>query len=340
MSKNKLLAKGERILSGAYDAGRRRSRADDKRAGVDYQRIYSKTSLDQHNRMWAQFADWAHNKGLKRLSQVTEESVREFIADKASWGGRDGKGATAKTLKSYLTAINKVMTIGGAWGDDQRVTLSDTDVQVRADREAGYKHQTAEEWLAVNPEQAERHAQLIETAQAFGLRSRELQELNERSFVRDASTGKLYVQTIGKGGKFRVAECREDMERAMLDRYGQHVRELDVHQLREKNLRDAINREELRLNIKGASGHNLPKHVFRSQYAQKLLEQKLAEYGRQGGGRQPIGWSALDKLPKDQWGTYTIKMGTYSGDARAFLEVSRALGHNRLDVLTRYLYAR
>ena len=39
----------------------------------------------------------------------------------------------------------------------------------------------------------------------------------------------------------------------------------------------------------------------------------------------------------EQLDRYEVKIGTFKGSARAFMEVSEALGHNRLDVLAKYV---
>lgn len=337
--KNYIEQAGRKILVSAFRAGKSRSRQQDKADGRADKAIYSERSLEAHKSAWKQFADWAKSAGVKNLKKVDEATVTKFLTEKAQTGGRDGKGATAKTLKGYVTAINKVMTTGKLWQDDQRVELRDLDVTVRSDREAGYKHLTAVEWRQRNPQGWNQYKDTLEVVQAFGLRRRELVELNERSFVKDSQTGKLYVQTIGKGGKFRLAECRADMAERMEQRFSQYVQELDTSRLKADNLRKVLNSERGRLNLANADASRMPRHIFRAEYAENLLKQKLTEYNQERGSEPKIvmSYRRLDQMPKSEWSRYVTKIGRYSGDARAFLEVSRALGHNRLDVLTRYI---
>ncbi|NQP32768.1 hypothetical protein HO924_11430, partial [Streptococcus suis] len=108
----------------------------------------------------------------------------------------------------------------------QRLSLKAMGVEVRADVGAGYKRMNASEWKQANQQQYERYRDTFDTAEAFGLRARELQELNASSIVKDDQSGRLYVQTIGKGGKFRLAECRADMQERMEELHAGHIRTL------------------------------------------------------------------------------------------------------------------
>lgn len=55
----------------------------------------------------------------------------------------------------------------------------------------------------------------IDTVQAFGLRRREVGELNKESFLIDKQ-GKMYIQTVGKGNKYRIAPvCDKEMNEKM-----------------------------------------------------------------------------------------------------------------------------
>lgn len=175
------------------------------------------------------------------------------------------------------------MTSSGQWEDKERLSLKSMGVDVRTDVKSGYKRMNASEWKEANPKQYERCRDTFDTAEAFGLRARELQELNASSIVKDDQSGRLYVQTIGKGGKFRLAECRADMQERMEELHTEHIRTLDTSKLTEANLARNIRDEGQRLNLKGADSHKLPKHIFRAEYAQRLLEQKLAEYPRRDG---------------------------------------------------------
>lgn len=336
MAKNRLLASGQRMLKEMRDRGRGSSRHQDKLNGETAGKIYADRSLIAHERAWGQFAEWAHAQGVKNLKQVKPETVTEFLQFKATHGGRDGDGATHKTLKGYLTSINRVM--GEAGNEWKQMEMKKLPIEGKRGAQDGYKPLTASEWVERNPETYERYRDTFDTMRAFGLRDRELNELNQHSFVRDEVTGKLYAQTIGKGGKFRLAECREDLRERMEALHGSHIRVLDTSRVSAEVVASNIQDQSQRLNLYGANNHKIPKHIFRADYAQHLLEQKLAEARQtRPATTTRVNYSALDKIPKSEWGNCSTKIGGYEGNAQAFLEVSRALGHNRLDVLLKYL---
>ena len=335
---NKLLKNGLAVLGKAYRKAKGRSRNEEKHKGRAGEMIFSERSLEAHSSAWTQFAEWAGAQGVKSMKQITSELVEDYVRHMVKNGGRDGNGATKKTLKGYVGAVNKVMTASGQWEDQQRLSLKAMGVEVRADVGAGYKRMNASEWKQANQQQYERYRDTFDTAEAFGLRARELQELNASSIVKDDQSGRLYVQTIGKGGKFRLAECRADMQERMEELHAGHIRTLDTSKLTEANLVRNIRDESQRLNMKGADSHKLPKHIFRAEYAQRLLEQKLAEYP--SNGQEWRSYNKLDRMGnKERWGEFRTTVCGRTGSAEVFLAVSRSLGHNRLDVLTAYLNA-
>ena len=336
MRQNRLSKSGGYLLNEAYKSSKGLGRARAKELKRESKLIFSERSLKANLSAWEQFSAWASEQGVKNLNKVTPELVTEFLTEKAQSGGRDGKGATAKTLKGYLGAINKVMEVSGQWSNSDRMSLSESAIEVRSDYKQGYKPLTASEWRERHSESAERHSALFDTISAFGLRSAEVQKLNEHSIVE--CKGKLYVQTIGKGGKFRIAECRNDMQGRMRELHAKHIKQVqNLSSLTEKRCLRDMKDESKRLNIYGAKSHKLPKHIFRAEYAQGLLKEKLAEATKWGGVHGFKPYSDLDKLPKSEWRNYTTRIGTWQGNAEAFLTVSKALGHNRLDVLLRYI---
>ena len=180
---------------------------------------------------------------------------------------------------------------------------------------------------------------MIDTVQAFGLRRREVRELNSQSFLID-DKGKMYVQTVGKGNKYRIAPvCDSEMNEQMKKRWGN--RAIPLQQASEERFRRVLRDEDQRLNLKGANGHNFGLHIHRSEYTQRYLQERIKQLDEQRGGvgRSYRGYSHLKTRGRSlaDLDAYRIKIGTLEGSARAFMEVSRALGHNRLDVLAKYL---
>lgn len=335
MSKrNRILGAGLDVLMSAHKEGSTRSREIDKEKGIDNKFIYADVSYKNHKNNWRQFSKWANENGLKRVGQITRNDVEKYVRECAE------NGLSKKTIESRIGAINKVMLASERWKNENRVILSKIEgIAVKKLPTKVYKDLTAKEWQDRNPKQYENNRELIDTVQAFGLRRREARELNAQSFLID-DKGKMYVQTVGKGNKYRIAPvCDSEMNEQMRERWGDKA--IPLQQANEERFRRVLRDEDQRLNLKGANGHNFGLHIHRSEYTQRYLRERIEQLEGQRGGveRSYKGYSHLKTRGKslDDLDAYRIKIGTFEGSARAFMEVSRALGHNRLDVLAKYL---
>ena len=148
----------------------------------------------------------------------------------------------------------------------------------------------------------QRNTDLVCFCMATGLRRRELKAAAPYDVYEE--DGLVYVKTVGKGGKFRIVPC--------------------------------LNRDPLRIAQAAAAAGKTkifdhvpkyaPTHMYRAQFAQTMYAQ-LAR--------------PLDEVPKEE---RYICRGTKKGivyDRLALAQTSRALGHNRLDVIAcNYLYER
>lgn len=335
MSKrNRILGAGLDVLMSAHKEGSTRSREIDKEKGIDNKFIYADVSYKNHKNNWRQFSKWANENGLKRVGQITQNDVEKYVRECAE------NGLSKKTIESRIGAINKVMLASERWKNEDRVILSKIEgIAVKKLPTKVYKDLTAKEWQNRNPKQYENNRELIDTVQAFGLRRREARELNAQSFLID-DKGKMYVQTVGKGNKYRIAPvCDSEMNEQMKKRWGKQAIPLQLAS--EERFRRVLRDEDQRLNLKGANGHNFGLHIHRSEYTQRYLQERIKQLDEQRGGveRSYRGYSHLKTRGKSlaDLDAYSIKIGTLEGSARAFMEVSRALGHNRLDVLAKYL---
>lgn len=322
---------GEGLLKRAYAEGGRRSRFEDKKEGVDSRFIYAEVSHKNHLSNWKQFAKWAEEKGLKRIGQIQKKHVENYVKELVD------SGMSKKTIESRIGAVNKIMLYSERWDNESRVVLSKIEgVKPRELPTKIYKDLTAKEWMDRNQGQYANNRDLIDTVQAFGLRRREVGELNERSFLIDKQ-GKIYVQTIGKGNKYRVAPvCDSEMNEKMKKLWGNKA--IPIENASEISLRRVLRNEDQRLKLKGANGHKIGLHIHRNEYAQRLLKNRIDEL-KSDKTREFRGYSHLKTKGQslEQLDRYEVKIGTFKGSARAFMEVSEALGHNRLDVLAKYV---
>lgn len=327
---NRLKNKGEFILNEAYKKSMTRSRNDDKKIGVDNKYIYAEKSLIEHKRNWKQFAEWLKDKNIKTIGKIKQETVEEYVKFLAE------NNYAKKTIESRIGAVNKIMQVSGRWEREDRVILSKIEnINIKSLKRNVYKDLTGNEWISKNKDIYQKNKDLFDTVQAFGLRRKEVMELNNRSFLID-NKNKMYVQTIGKGGKYRIAEvANEEMNKNMLRLYGNIAKPLNT--ANEDKLSRTIRNEDERLNIKGANCHKFGLHIHRAEYARRLLENKIKneiEIKREYKGYSHLKTKGLSKKEMSEIET---KIGTYKASVKSFIEVSQNLGHNRLDVLLNYL---
>lgn len=322
---------GMSILRKAHIEGSKRSRFDDKKEGVDGRFIYADVSHKNHLSNWKQFAKWAEEKGLKRIGQIQKKDLEIYVKELVD------SGMSKKTIESRIGAVNKIMLYSGRWDNESRVVLSKIEgVKPRELPTKVYKDLTAKEWMDRNQRQYINNRDLIDTVQAFGLRRREVGELNKESFLVDEK-GKMYVQTVGKGNKYRIAPvCDSEMNEKMKKLWGSSA--MPLEKADEDKLRRVLRYEDQRLNLKGVNGHKMGLHIHRNEYAQRLLKNRIEEL-KGDKAREFRGYSHLKTKGQslEQLDRYEVKIGTFKGSARAFMEVSEALGHNRLDVLAKYV---
>lgn len=327
----KLQKKGDFILNESYKKARGRKRVDDKKGGIDNKFIYAQKSLIEHKRNWNQFSKWAENHNIKTVGKITRELVENYCRELAE------NGYAKKTIESRIGAINKIMQSSERWQKSERVVLSKIEnLNVKSLKRNVYKDLTAKEWIEKNPDKYEKNKDLFDTVQAFGLRRKEMIELTNESFLIDKN-GKMYVQTIGKGGKYRIAEVADMQANERMKELYQNIAK-PLETANQSRLERAIRAEQKRISIKGANCHKFGLHIHRAEYAQRLLRAKIGAENREIQ-REYKGYSHLNikGLKKEQLEKIEIKIATFKGSAKSFLEVSENLGHNRLDVLLKYL---
>lgn len=336
MKKSRVETRGLNILDNQFNNARGKSRSNEKMMKNDRELIFSDVSLKVHKNNWSQFSEWLEkNYNIKKISKIEPIHVEKYVKE------LNDKGMSKKTLQSRISAVNKVM--GGRWNDDIKPQLRKMDIEIKSTKENSYKQYTAQEWRDRNLKRYENYKETFDTVSAFGLRKRELRELNEKSFLIDKNN-KIYVQTIGKGGKYRIAECTKEKNNEMVNLYkntAQTINKIEDFEGEKKNLERAINDNAVRLNLRGSNNERNSWHIFRSEYAQKLLEEKLEGFKSEleGDYKKEQGYTTINvlKSTNEELKEIYTQIGAYKGSALAFVEVSRNLGHNRLDIMLKYI---
>lgn len=313
---------------------------------ADYYRIYSYRSYEIHWKRAQTFAQWLKEQTTVRsMDEISREIAIQYLIYQ-----RD-RGLSASTIGADALMINHLMIGSRHWRPEERVTKSQiAGMPKRSYLEHRNKTLTASEWRERNLEIYQKYRDQIDTLRAFGLRRREsfsvrsqasTQGFGPKSIYR-GSDGRLEALVRGKGGKIRFAPVRADLADRMEQLYGQYARPAHDDLLKPDIYKrvTAQNRP-----FYADMPKSVPAHIFRAEYAQKRL-QELDRQSYRGtrtvktyvrDGHKPDGswhWKQSTKNINlsDPW-----QVGAYKAQYGAFFELSKDLGHNRLDVLRHYL---
>jgi hypothetical protein len=287
-----------------------------------------------------------------KLDQMTISEVidtlREAVAD----------GMAQKTIEAYATAVNHVMVGGGFWKRSDAIHLKDHGLSNVGKRDV-YKRETAKEWLKGHTREASRYATQIDVMRGFGLRYSEIWgdpyhdhsfTLKPSSFIYDSRRERIGVETIGKGGRYRLAWATSELNQVMISRYGAYARDFTgIAQMSVQDRTEAFvkrNRADQGAVVVKGMRREVPHHIFRADYARQMIDERNQIWSRRYAKNefgtketQYIGYTRLrNKTLNELRGqNIIIKIGDMSGHVEAFLETSQYLGHNRLDIMLYYI---
>lgn len=372
----KIESKGRDILRRQFYDRSRRSRNETKlengRKAI-YNTISSKNSLRQHESQWKQFAHYVEEKySVKSLKKIDEKLVRNYL------NSLQKQGFAEKTLKSRVSAINHVMVGSGVWKENQKISLKNLRSKKLIATQYGprkvYKGKTSSEWINAHREAYMSSRNLVDFVLAFGLRRSEIfgksgskyQGVTFRNLGHLKGSKFLFVEVIGKGGKYRIATVRADMAQEMWEEYGLYSREYQQEYFekdtseRENILKASSDRRE---RIFTQNKQSIPLHIHRNEYVRQKLSEAQIKYEQKFGklvaanvnekttGYTRIGFKHIGEnlyiyktVYKDSHKfiekvepSSIVKIADWRGYVISACEVMENIGHNRLDVLLKYL---
>lgn len=285
---------------------------------------WSKNTHKAVKRVMKQFTNYIkeHERELYRsdLSTITRDVMGDFLKYR-----QNDLELSPETISNDMWALNKIF--------DEGLTKKEFDLKSRiADEVTNNRNPDGDK--KEYEDLTDKAKRLADVSLAFGLRRNEYKGFTDKSLYMDKN-GDLYnyVGVFAKGGKIRAARCTDEMKDTMLDRYGQHVQKIeDISELgmRKKDWREATKGGR---NLEKATfDHDLPVHrIGRQHYAQQLLrelEEKEVKFSED--------YLLKQNRTKTDLETYTTNGVTMQRTHAQF--VSQNLGHNRIDVLKRYIF--
>lgn len=268
---------------------------------------------------WQSFTAWAKEEGIKKMENVSQETVIKYgqeLAEKVS-----NREMSAATAQNYISAINSVMSIA-TQGDWKSVSpTKDCDIAqrsaVRQDAPGALDRSAYGRAIeAVRDQVGERAGAVVELARELGLRSKEASLLDARAALAQAEARGAVTITDGtKGGREREVPITSEAQVQALERAAQAQgdaravmpAEQNWQSWREGGLRDA--RELVQEHTSGGL------HDLRAAYACERYEALTGHAAPAAGG-----------LIEDR-----------ARDAQARLLVAQELGHGRAEVTAEYV---
>lgn len=340
-----------------------------------YDTVSSTASLVQHQKQWTQFAKYLEEEhGLKGLKKINQEHVREFIRQEQARGLSEKTLKARVTAINHVMIGSKVWEPNQrvsltSMRSEGHISASKGATRI-------YKDLTAEEFRTQNTAVYEANKELIDFSRAFGLRRSEIfgkkgseyEGVTFRNLGHVEGSERLFAEVIGKGGKYRLAPVREDMREQMWAKYGDSSRVYTKEYLnkpvseRETMLKARTNANE---RLFQSESRKFGLHINRNEYVEQQLRERQAFWEKKAGkmtekifqerktGYSRIGFKYDEKTGRTQlYKTYyrdgqkiienvrpfeTVQIGNWKGYAISATDVSRFVGHNRLDVLQKYL---
>ena len=320
---------------------------------ADYRHIFSDNSYKKHWARAQKFADFCRKNNIKKMEDITPNFAQRYLLYERDQHVNGYQGYSASTIGSDALMINHIMIGSGHWKTNQKLQKSKLPGMPKRSTllaKQRQKSMNSREWINTHPHTYAQYKNQIDTIRAFGLRRRELTggtSQNGRDGLGDRSLyqtkdGRLFAIVQGKGGKIRWTECRQDLQKEMKQIYHGKIRPISE---------SPKSKAEFRHNIKNnqpfyrSFDHNVPTHIHRANYAQHMIKQ-LNQHQFSGTKQKTIyyrnGIKANGKTRYSK-GVKTInlhqnyRIGTYQAQYGAYYQLSKYMGHNRLDVLQSYL---
>jgi site-specific recombinase XerC len=297
------------ILNDQYTFGKGRSRDFDKNSNGNghgqLDRIYSESSWLTHKSKIHTFYKFLVENGVKHYDAITPDHVVDFLLE------QEEHDKHYKTIASYQTAINHVL-VGNGRTDHKHYSIHQLGINASKERRNNLLYKER----AIPPE---KYTDQVDFSKGTGLRRSELNDLSTKALFE--VNNEYYVITVGKGGLGRrtmVNDAFKDKFKSLYADYIQHVDSIkEIPNNKEDILEHTKNGKDI-FDIKIPTKYNM--HIQRTKYAINRFNQ-LTESGRY-------------KLENEQF-----EVNGFSGDKGLFREISRQMGHFRVDkeLLSSYL---
>lgn len=283
--------------------------------------IWSKGSFRALKSSAKRVAEFAKDQGFKTISDLqSKENLQKIFTAETS------AGLSAGTQSQDLRLVNHIL-LGKGLANTQ-LKKEDVGIERRSNliAEQRYKGLNSKEWENTHQISYKHHREQIEFIRDTGLRR---SELDAFKLYKVENTYK--VLTVGKNGKSRFAEVRPGTESAVLEVLGKpQVPSISAEKSKAMLEKPAYIKAQIQANGQNIKlSDKIPSHIHRAYYAQQLIQQ-LSQ-------RDYSSTSYTTRSGVVHNGSEMYQIGAYKAPYGAFMELSKDMGHNRLEVLKNYL---
>lgn len=271
--------------------------------------IHSINTYNSYKQTSENFEKWIKsNTNIKKIDDIDKPTVIKFLQE------RQENGCSPYTVSKDMSALNKILNMD--------VTKKEANLMERSYKNvtrSRVEHQHDHKYNANN------YSNQITVAQAFGLRRESIYggeyQLKDISLYKTIQ-GDLRACVIEKGGRYREAPCLKKYEAKINELYP-NIRTIDI-----KPNEVAFNKQEFK-NLYNSSGSSklfdeytskIDNHAYRGQYADRLYQELVR------GQNVVPGYTS-------QYNDSGVIKGYDKAICR---QVSMALGHNRISVVTQH----
>lgn len=264
------------------------SKFEDKKVNGGFparEKIYSSVTMDNYIDYVSRFLRWAQETHSCRYLEEALPYVGEFLEQRI-------QTQSAWTVRAEAAGIAKLF----------QVSMNDFGVELPKRSRDDIEQHRGEKWLGhFSPE---RNKDLVAFCLATGLRRHEVEKSSPDDVWEE--DGQVFVQTVGKGGKFRIVKALNNVPQRIAEAAAAAGQDLIFEHVPKY----------------------APVHEYRAQFAKKLYEMVA----------RPV-----EEIPREEQYICRGKKRGIVYDKNALSVVSVALGHGigRLDVVAdNYLYER
>ena len=310
-----------------------------KGSGALLDRIHGRRSFQIHTENAKRFSDYLKKEhpGVERARDIKRAHAESFLKH------LQNRGLRARTIEGYQTTINHLFHDSKSKEWQKPLYMRDIGLRSRADDDISRNRSNQGHYERKDVSRyTEKAREPMRLAQAFGLRRSEVvvtydkranqtereqyQMYEGRSFsnhpARENSIiehdSKLYMQTIGKGGQYRIIECLPSHENEIRAHFNDYIRTVEDLPTKEAYLESERTSALLFEPVQSSQSvsHINFQEDARQYYANMYLEEHRGSY------------NASDDV---------VVINDTEVSRELAERLSEQLGHHRLDVLSKYI---